>query len=298
MEQHNEAIVNGEAKVETPAKTPDEAMEDLYFNKERLVANIQKLAKDKGIKVSELEEFAKVSSGYLSRITNKSSRVMPSIYTIMLIALKLGTTVDILLNADLSYSSPNDNYVQDFLNKLISESQAFQLVWDVETEEAIHNVLSMRPDDCQHPLFRVYCDMDRNAIAYDSLFHPYESDSKVEAKPPFYHTKINSGKYDLYLTRIDYDDPIGLDLFEYELYLIDTNRKVQPVCHSMWNASNEVGTLLSKLYSIAGETIKHVKLNKTVRTAIDDFMKSEIADYDDGETGQEPIIDTDGELPF
>lgn len=296
MEENIEAVVKEDDKVEA-AKSPEEVQEDLVFNKERFVANIQKLAKDRGIKLSELEEFAKVSPGYLSRITNKSSRVMPSIYTALLIANKLGTTVDILLKADLTYSSPNDNYVQDFLNKLISDSQAFQMVWDIETEEAINNIISMRPDDVQHPLFRSYCDMDNCLVAYDSLFHPYESDQKVEAKPPFYHTKINNGKYDLYLARIDYDDELGLDFFEYELYMVDGKGKVQPVCHSMWNVSNEVGRLLYTLYSVAGETIKHVKITKTVRSAIDDFMKSEITDYDDSETEQTPAT-TDDELPF
>ena len=107
------------------------------FDKERFVKNVQKLAKDKGLKIGYIEKALSLSQGYLSRINKENSRVMPNIDVIARIAQILGTTIDALLFVDLTASSPTHDYVVSFLKQLVEDSQAFDLVWNVDTEEAI-----------------------------------------------------------------------------------------------------------------------------------------------------------------
>ena len=252
------------------------------FDKERFVNNVQKLAKDKGLKIGDIEKTLSLSQGYLSRINKSSSRVMPNIDMIARIAQMLGTTIDALLFVDLTAASPSDEYMVSFLRQLVVDSEAFDLVWNVDTEEAIANIISMDPENVPHPLFRSLFDADKYAVAYDSRFHPYESDSRIKAMPPFYHVKINDGECELYLSRIYYTATEEVGGYEYELYMVDSvdhriNRRdaygeVHPVCHAIFNEKNEIHNQLKYLYSIAGETLKHVKLEKPVRNAIEQFM--------------------------
>ena len=90
------------------------------FNKQLMLDNISFMLKEFGKKIGELEAEAGVSPGYISR-TSKDDKAKPGIDFIVKVAEALNTSVDTLLNIDLSGLTPTERYLISFLEKLKSE---------------------------------------------------------------------------------------------------------------------------------------------------------------------------------
>ena len=82
---------------------------DAVFDKKILLENISYLLKEKEMKIGELEAAAKVSTGYISRIT-KEENSKPGIEFIMNVAEVLNVGMDTLLKVDLSAQTPTEKY--------------------------------------------------------------------------------------------------------------------------------------------------------------------------------------------
>ena len=107
------------------------------FDIERVYGNISKLMKDQEIKVSEMETVMDVSAGYFSKlVTNKT---VPSADVLFRIAQRLGVTMDLLINCDLTVDRATDNLrlMTSFLQKLRAETDATILRWNATTADSL-----------------------------------------------------------------------------------------------------------------------------------------------------------------
>ena len=78
------------------------------FDKTRCLTNIYYLARQKGIKIGDLEAEANVSTGYFSRLNKEDNKTVPSIETLLLVADKLGVSVDALVRRDYATPTPRE----------------------------------------------------------------------------------------------------------------------------------------------------------------------------------------------
>lgn len=102
------------------------------------INNIYHLAKEKGIKMGDLERDAKVSAGYFSRVSKKDGIVFPQIETLVRIAEILNVSIDALLKIDFSSVPPELEDLFSFIDKLITEvDENKHLKWEKLPLESI-----------------------------------------------------------------------------------------------------------------------------------------------------------------
>lgn len=108
-----------------------------FYNRAYCIENIFVLAKEKNIKIGELENAAGVSSGYLSRLKKEGNESNPSIDILCAIADKLDVSIDSLVSKRLSVLSPEERYMLEFLNKMIKNTEDENIWWKNYNENEI-----------------------------------------------------------------------------------------------------------------------------------------------------------------
>lgn len=264
------------------------------FDKTRCLTNIYYLARQKGIKIGDLEADANVSTGYFSRLNKDDNKTVPSIETLLLVADKLGVSVDALVHRDYSTPTPSERYLLDFLDKLtIRTDEDDSIEWKRTPLAVLQSIDCDRDGYVDHPLF--FADYgplpdgeDGYRIHYSSLFR------KAEPMKPCgdgFVLDIGRGS-ELYLMKVvladDTSDP-DID-FEYELY-IHTRSEMKGLCHT--NARTVTpglfDSLLQHLYNSAAESSSHVRLGDDIKGILDSFLAGGTEEY---------VQVDDDELPF
>ena len=92
------------------------------FDKNRCLENIYSLAKEKGVKIGELESGSGVSVGYLSRLGKEDNTSVPSVETMDKMAEILDVTVDYLLRAEEEGLPMRERTAFRFADKLIKDT--------------------------------------------------------------------------------------------------------------------------------------------------------------------------------
>ena len=247
------------------------------FDKRLCIANIYQLAKERGIKIGDLEKSAGVSAGYLSRINKDDNNTIPTVDFIAGVADALGITVDAIINNDYTAPTPTEKYILSFIDKLLSQTNADELDWKKETPTQLHCVGYDEQGDPNHPLFAMDFDNGQPAPSYNSKFN---SGFDVTGDC-FYLTLPGASRTVVYLMCVD--DPDAKDLpfadDSYELYIVK-KWKVQPLCHSL-PVNSLFADCLTKLYAAVKESCNHPKLDAEIMSAIEAFMGGTSEDSDD-----------------
>lgn len=246
------------------------------FDKRRCIANIYQLAKEKNLKLGDLEKKAGVSAGYLSRLNKEESTATLSADFVAAVAELLEVTVDALINNDYTAVTATEMYLLAFIDKLLSRTNADELDWKKNTVAEL-SAVGFDPDgDPAHPLFTYGPDGIHGAPVYNSRF-----DSDYVIAGDCFHLKMPGVEAPvLYLMCADLPGAADLPFGDrdYELYLVK-RWEPSPLCHSLPQHS-PFHSALSKLYEAVTESCKHPKLDYSVMSVIDEFMR-EPANLDD-----------------
>lgn len=249
------------------------------FDKRLCIANIYQLAKERSIKIGDLEKTAGVSTGYLSRINKEDNSTIPTIDFIAAVAKELGMTVDAIINNDYANPTPTEKYILSFIDRLLAQTNADELDWKKETPEQLSTVGVDEDGDPTHPLYQTIYDGCRYDSKYYSHFDPQNDISGdcfwIQLPGPL-NTKV-------YLMCTDWPEAKGsaLQIDQYELYIVKSG-KVQPMCCSC-PVNSLFYSALTSLYSAVKESCNHPKLDRDVMSAIELFMKGETEDFGDGQ---------------
>ena len=133
-------------------------MESTKFDKKKCMSTIYAIAKEKGIKIGDLEKNAGASAGYLSKLSSDGNTATPSIELLLAIADNLGVTIDMLVKTEYDELSENEKYVLKFLDRLIKETKSGVLGWSKDTKNQLLEVGYKEEDGqyiAEHPLFCV-----------------------------------------------------------------------------------------------------------------------------------------------
>ena len=253
------------------------------FNKKLCLANIYYLAKQKNIKIGDLESAAGVSAGYISRLNKPDTKTSPSLEMLITVADMLGVTLDSLLHRNHGDLTPTEKYVVDFLDKLTEKTNSRSEIWRRDSYAKLSHIGQDAKGRIEHPLFSWHSVCDNSAtgypdeysyIGYSSIFREAEN---VDVCDDGFVLPFN-GRW-LYLMKVavrtEMDDR-GNDVhYEYELYMVNGSREVSVVCHSTWDEESPYNMPLEILYKAAADSSKHPILTHDVRNAIDDFMNVE-----------------------
>ena len=93
------------------------------FDKRVCMDNIYAIAKDKSIKIGDLEKKAGLSTGYLSKLSKEGNTAIPGIETLSTIADALSVSMDYLVSVNYRELNKDEKYVSSFIEKLIKGTE-------------------------------------------------------------------------------------------------------------------------------------------------------------------------------
>ncbi len=257
-------------------------MEKMEFDKKRCMSAIYAIAKEKGVKIGDLEKEANVSTGYLSKLNKEENTSSPSIELLLAVARVLGVTIDMLIYSDYEGLSSNEKYVLKFLDKLVNDTLSGDLQWDKETQKQLLNVgcdYSGGEAYAEHPLFEAaeipvvgesgYPESTRLESCYYSRFFS-EGETKIAGDG--FHANLCPADADIYIMKVDNEEAnmeIGYDQFE--VYLIQKGN-VTPLCCSEFVCS-EISRQIQNLYKVIVDADSNLGVNNEVKNIINLYME-------------------------
>lgn len=265
------------------------------FDKKLCMDNIYAIAKEKGIKIGELEKYAGLSTGYLSKLNKEGNTAVPGIDSLSLIAEKLGISIDTLISVNYKELDSNERYVSGFITKLIKGTECGKVAWEIEGGAYLNS--STTGAGFEHPLFTSMPSATVDPVSDELVSYvanEYQSRftaiSDVKSFGNSYHCELGEDGNKLYMMKLflgdknypelSLEEMVELDKAgksyisheEIEIYLVDKFGRVRPLC-STFSARAEMKDVINKLYAAVQGNSKQVHLTAETKSIIDDFMK-------------------------
>lgn len=259
------------------------------FDKKLCMENIYFLAKEKGIKIGDLEKVAGLSTGYLSKLSKEGNTAVPGIDSLLEIASTLYVSIDALVSIDFKVLNSNEKYFAAFIEKLIRGTDSGKVTWEIEGgaylnsndtgENFVHPLFLPTPSAIPDPVSGELVDYVANV--YQSRFLRFNS---LIHFGNCYHCELGKGGDVLYIMKIypgdkNYPERSMEEIMEkpevlheeIELYIVDRNEIVKPLC-STYSVGEEMGKIIEKLYSKVSGTGNYLNLSSDTKSIIDNFM--------------------------
>lgn len=259
------------------------------FDKKLCMDNIYYLAKEKGVKIGDLEKGAGLSTGYLSKLSKEGNTAVPGIDSLLEIANALSISIDALVSIDFRVLNSNEKYFEAFIEKLIRGTDSGKVTWEIEGGAFLNS--NNTGDNFVHPLFLPTPSaipdpvtgelVDYIANVYQSRFLRFNSRIHFSN---CYHCELGEGGDIFYMMKINPDkrnypersieeimEKPEVIYEEVELYIVDRNEIVKPLC-STYSVGEEMRKIIAKLYSKVSGTGNYINLSSDTKSIIDDFM--------------------------
>lgn len=260
----------------------------IMFDKKRCMDNIYAIARDRKIKIGDLERKAGVSSGYLSKLNKEENTATPGVELLLHIANVLGVSMDFLVSANYTELGENEIYFAHFIDKLMIGTEKQKVVWEIESgaylnsniegEGFTHPLFINAPSVIEHPETGRLIDFVKNI--YQSRFLAIDD---VRKFGNCYHCELSSSQklymMQLHLGNENYNNgevripwQEEKEHIEIELYLVDNRGNVSPLC-STFSVEGEMRDLIWKMYEMVSADRRTINVSSAVKGVIDDFMK-------------------------
>ena len=255
------------------------SMEKMEFDKRRCMSAIYAIAKEKGVKIGDLEKEANVSTGYLSKLNKEENTSSPSIELLVAVARVLGVTIDMLVYSEYEGLSSNEKYILKFMDKLVNDTLSGELQWEKETKKQLLNV------DCgydggeayaAHPLFdvtEVPIEEGRYRLEprYCSRFFP---DGETEIAGDGFHADLGLSRAEIYIMKVDNEESnMGIGYDQFEVYLLKDGN-IRPLCCNEF-VCNEIARQIQNLYKVIVDADSNLGINDEVKGIIDLYMSED-----------------------
>lgn len=252
------------------------------FDRERCLKNVDMLLAQKNMKLGELEINSGNRPGYLSRMKSGKSNSDPSIEFLMTASDELDVPLDLLVGSSLADITPTEEFMLEFMRRLISDTNSDKLEWTRETMseleqiEIIHDINGYA--EVSHPLYRIGekgTDTDKyECPVYNSLF--FKNYGVRPCGNGYYTTLVPNDQriYIMKCTMVEEKGPSQERQF-FEIYMVEYDRygnaTTKKVCNTLEASSPLVATIDSMIKAIT-ISISHVHIDDSVRSAIDAYM--------------------------
>ena len=245
------------------------------FDKARCIRNIYALAKQKSLKIGDLEEKAGVSKGYLSRINKEESTSSPSIEVLDSVSRQLDVGIDYLVNFSEEGLSENEEFVLKFVDKLMRMTLANKVEWQIES----YNILTAENKmPVENPLVDVtkeYTDVLNQW--YDT--HVYRSgiysESNVCVVDDCFHADVLGGT--VYLNAVGYAGKETTSSGDsnvkrlVEVYIGLDKKTIKPICSTFFVAE-EIRNAVLNLYEAVASAPSKIALDDQVKSVMNSII--------------------------
>lgn len=249
-------------------------MEFREFNKTQCISNIRVLAKDKGIKLGQLETAAGVSPGYLSRMDKEDSNSTPSIEMLYSVAQQLDVSLDLIVAGKYDALTDNEMYMISFIEQLIKDTINDELDWKRENLVDLDNIQVYGNGETSHPLFIRY----NGDATYNSSF---SAKGEVQVRGDIVNACVQNEVH-VYVVPVEGDVVVSSSAKDvqkvhaeyYEVYIVENGfdyTRVNPLCATM-DIAIEITNQVERLYDTVLEVQANLGLDKHVKSILAGYM--------------------------
>lgn len=245
----------------------------MRYEKKRFIDNVYFIARQRGIKIGELESCCGVSSGYFARLRQEKKNSAPGADFLLAVADQLSVSVDALLTFDFAEASESEQKLHDYIEKLCRQTRSHHLVWQEDPGGSLHN-LPINPDgSTPHPLYlTIPGNSGRESLPfYNSRFRNIRS-----LIPLSVYGCVFPGGLTLYLVNVwnTGDDPASPgDWTELELLMTGPGRyDFMPFCHTDHEKKTRLEPDLNRLFSVVRDAVSLPHLTPEAVTYITDYL--------------------------
>ena len=277
------------------------------FSRQRVIDNINSLLQFQHRKVGDLEKALGVSTGYISRLSKEGNDSTLGAEFVFKAACFFEVSADALIEVEFGKTDPMIRYIQRFIDKLAKGTETDEQKWTAIPTHRISDMLigkakiefpvccykdtTFGQDEDEELTSENYFEYEFGAYGHLKLvsaFYP----SVVVPRGDVFHTKLGEEK-ELYLVQYYPEGSGDKELF-YELMVVDINKEKQfnspsngaspvlnerdippyvfPVCNTMCPDWEPIQNEISNLYRTVSRSQMRIRLNPTVKSAIDEFM--------------------------
>ena len=254
--------------------------------KELFLRNIYTLAKEKGVRIGDLETRCGVSVGYLARFRQDKKQDLPGMEFVIRAAAVLDTSLDFLLFFDYALASENEKYLARFIGRLSADTAVDRLLWQPDPgcfplRSEITSDTPLHPD---HPLIMYDQDLVLKGIYKEHYHSPFHPRAKNLYPLAAWRASI-SDTSDVLLVRIT-REPSETDerdnaaekqaeaWEELELYILNNENDLDTLCHTNMSVNGILDESLKHLFRSVELFLRPQAPADWTRTAIDNYMSS------------------------
>jgi transcriptional regulator with XRE-family HTH domain len=233
------------------------------FDNVKCFENIQYMAKIRGVTVGELERDAGVSRGYLSRLLKGGGNTPTIIELIISISEKLNISIDSLIYGNLKGLTNKEQFVYDFVHKLIKSTEEGSLDWIQEKLTYDHDIEGYT----NNKIFRYGVFNSKFNGSYqivdDTIFSAILTEDEEDGR--------------ILIVKVIYSEPLSFienedsEVSSYELYITAKN-DYKPVCSSALS-TRELQSEINKLGVMIFEARSKIGLEESTKEAMEKFLK-------------------------
>lgn len=262
------------------------------YDKVKMIDKIYEIAKNKKLKIGDMEEKAGVSRGYLSRINKSDKSTSPSIEVLASIAQQLGVTIDYLVNDWGDGLTQTEDMVIDFVDRLKFNTTEGKQEWVCESA-AVATGENDTPSNNPLVIVKECYTEEFEKFYYDHVYQSrFYGDGDVRVDGNCYYTEINNGAYNVYLNCVGYQNPSGWPEDEnedtelllrsgrnvfwknhiIEIYIVGRNKEIRSVCSTMY-LKPEVRKAVDGLYDFIERRESRVGVDRETKRIMQNFIK-------------------------
>jgi|GEM_PF-570698 len=264
-----------------------EKMFDLgEITKKIMLANINYLLKEKGMKIGELESAIGVSTGYISRL-NREGSAKPGLDFLVKVAKALDVSYDVLLSLSLIDLTPTEQYLDQFVCRLIKQTKEDEISWNAEKDRS-RGIIDIDDGgwlDCNYRIHEYSYDV---YTRYKSVFksHYFKGDCEVDGNE-LYYLKLDNGcrLYIVSLTNLESEKQERV----VEIWMVKGQTR-DFVCGS--GKPYHLAKPVNQLYAAVVASMQSPKIKSSVKAVIDAFMSGNIEAEE-----EDPLDLSQGETP-
>lgn len=257
------------------------------FNRKVCLENIDYLLAQKDIKLGALETDSGNRPGYLSRMKSGKSTSDPSIEFLMTASEKLEVPLDMLVSSKVSELTPTEEFILNFLKKVIHDTKEDKLTWERESVAELENLEiytnNQGYSEVSHPLYSVHEERTEDNYSeypvYESLFF---KSCGVKPCNNCYHARLVPTDQWLYIMECEKIACREERFFEFYLVSYDRfgNAITKKICNTL-DVSSPIRATINSLIKLIVVSLSHVHIEDTVKDAIDAYMKGIASLLDD-----------------
>ena len=245
-----------------------------YYDKKVLFENIRFLAKEKGIKLGDIERNSGNTVGYMSRLDKENNMSPPNFDFVITASHMLGVSVEKLIGGKMEELDESEELLLKFIKKIKKQTDRRNIYWKKETEKLMNGGEPFNSRNA-HPLHRgtegTYIDSDLDLVSgivsyYNSKFVEDGVATVVDAS---YNADLQELGGTVYIVPVKYDD----DNCYYELYIVNGNR-ADALCTTK-DIKKVINDEIEELYKEIVKGYSSIRLQPDLKNAISKYVEKE-----------------------